>query len=427
MEYKYQDFPFVLSYSFRNTAGKEIQSFRSNLPVLPASNMKIVTGFAAYRLLGPEYKFITEVKRKGRELIFSGGPSPLLDFKALKAIAESLGLISGDLKDGKLSIKNINNTYYAEVNGNAVSQASIFKTECYLNGPRLKVASLGSVSTLEDYRHMGYSTAVIRRIIDDLTKESFPIMLISGEIDLYKKLDCVKTGQIFKARIKDDGEKTDLNIQVVNRRIRLQRSAHYWQLYSKEPFRYIRTKELMRVLLDSLWFKRERYVMQLLEARYHGNLQAYLVAYKKVDSKFCTVMEYAGSRNAVMLMAKKVNGIFCTDYAETCIHPFDSTIKSIMEMNDVRFKRENSQGTVRILNAAALVDQLQPWFIENFGSTAEIIANTDGSYTLKVKNKEFGAENLGDLTKIVFGGKKNSLNVPLMFTTISTISDSRLS
>ena len=105
MENKYQNFPFVLSYSFRDTSGKEIQSFRSNLPVLPASNMKILTGFAAFRLLGPEYKFITKVKSNGKELIFSGGPSPLLDFKSLKAITKSLGLNFEDIKGGKLSIK----------------------------------------------------------------------------------------------------------------------------------------------------------------------------------------------------------------------------------------------------------------------------------------------------------------------------------
>ena len=315
-----------------------------------------------------------------------------------------------------LSDDNMNNTYYAEVNGKAVSQASIFKTECYLDGPRLQVASLGSVSTLQDYRHMGYSTAVIRRIIDDLTEEAFPVMLVSGEIDLYKKLDCVKTGQILKARIKDDMEKTALDVQVVDRRTRLQRSADYWQLYSREPFRYIRTKKLMRILLDSLWFKRERYVMELLEARYHGNLQAYIVAYRKADSKSCTIMEYAGSRNAVMTMAHKANGVFGTDFSEICIHPYDSTLRLLMEMYDIHLKRESSQGTVRILNTEALADQLQPWFMENFGGTAEIIEKTDGSYILKVKNKEFVAENIGDLTKIVFGGKKGSLHVPLMFT-----------
>lgn len=315
-----------------------------------------------------------------------------------------------------LSDENIKNTYYAEENGKAVSQASIFKTECYLNGPRLKVASLGSVSTLGDYRHMGYSTAVIRKIINDLIKEAFPILLVSGEIDLYKKLDCVKTGQIFKAKIKDDTERTDLNIQTVERRTRLQRSADYWQLYSREPFRYIRPKKLMRVLLDSLWFKREKYVMELLEARYHGNLQAYMVAFKKVDSNLCTIMEYAGSRNAVMTMAQKVNGILGTDSAEICIHPYDSTLRSIAELNDIHLKRENSQGTVRVLNTSALVDQLQPWFVENFGCTATISANPDGTYILKVKNKEFVAENLGDLTKIIFGGRKGSLHVPLMFT-----------
>jgi D-alanyl-D-alanine carboxypeptidase/D-alanyl-D-alanine-endopeptidase (penicillin-binding protein 4) len=91
---KYYDLPFIISYSFRDTSGKEIQSLRSNLPVLPASNMKILTGFMAYRLLGNEFEFITEVKEEDDQITLYGGPSPLLDFSSLSEICGSLDLNS---------------------------------------------------------------------------------------------------------------------------------------------------------------------------------------------------------------------------------------------------------------------------------------------------------------------------------------------
>ena len=104
----YNNSPFILSYSFRDTAGKEIQSFRSNLPVLPASNMKILTGFVAYRLLGNDYEFITEVKIEDNKITLDGGPTPLLDFSSLSEISEALDLSAHHMKENVLTLKTKN-------------------------------------------------------------------------------------------------------------------------------------------------------------------------------------------------------------------------------------------------------------------------------------------------------------------------------
>ncbi|MGC8514897.1 MAG: D-alanyl-D-alanine carboxypeptidase [Thermoplasmata archaeon] len=108
MKNNYNNSPFIVSYSFRDTAGKEIQSFRSNLPVLPASNMKILTGFVAYRLLGNDYEFITEVKKEDNKITFYGGPTPLLDFSSLSEISESLNLSAHDMKENVLTLRTKN-------------------------------------------------------------------------------------------------------------------------------------------------------------------------------------------------------------------------------------------------------------------------------------------------------------------------------
>lgn len=108
MRNNFNNSPFILSYSFRDTAGKEIQSFRSNLPVLPASNMKILTGFVAYRLLGNDYKFITEVKSVDNTITLSGGPTPLLDSSSLSEISESLNLSTHDMKESVRTLRTEN-------------------------------------------------------------------------------------------------------------------------------------------------------------------------------------------------------------------------------------------------------------------------------------------------------------------------------
>ena len=135
---KYQNLPFILSYSFRNASGKEIEASRSNLPVLPASNMKILTGFVAFRLLGPEYQFITRVKFDGKRLIFSGGPSPLLDFNGLRQITKSLGFNAGDLKDNDFSVKTQN----ARIDRESINPAWNYADSAYSYQPKITNFSL---------------------------------------------------------------------------------------------------------------------------------------------------------------------------------------------------------------------------------------------------------------------------------------------
>ena len=178
MENKYQNFPFVLSYSFRNTSGKEIQSFRSNIPVLPASNMKILTGFVAFRLLGPEYKFITKVKANGKELKFSGGPSPLLDFNGLKAITESIGLNSDDLKDGKLSIKTRN----SRIDRQTLNPAWNYADSAYSYQPKITNFSLNENCTAKDGSNHGFDLLDIHDHEDRFVPVRNPTNNIKAEL-----------------------------------------------------------------------------------------------------------------------------------------------------------------------------------------------------------------------------------------------------
>ncbi|MBI1352536.1 MAG: D-alanyl-D-alanine carboxypeptidase/D-alanyl-D-alanine-endopeptidase [Actinomycetales bacterium] len=69
--------------------GEVISDHSSDRPMLPASNMKIVTAFNALGALGPDTRFVTRVRAGATpgELILEGGGEPLLSTRDLRRLA----------------------------------------------------------------------------------------------------------------------------------------------------------------------------------------------------------------------------------------------------------------------------------------------------------------------------------------------------
>ena len=82
---------YLLSYSFRDRDGKTISSMNEDIPVLPASNMKIISGFAIYKLLGKNHELETDFSIRDHSLVVSGGPMPLFSRKDLTSASDVIG------------------------------------------------------------------------------------------------------------------------------------------------------------------------------------------------------------------------------------------------------------------------------------------------------------------------------------------------
>lgn len=61
-------------------SGSQIFSYNENLPLTPASNMKLVTSFTAFKLLGRSFEFVTTAALSGKNLVIIGSGDPLLGF-----------------------------------------------------------------------------------------------------------------------------------------------------------------------------------------------------------------------------------------------------------------------------------------------------------------------------------------------------------
>jgi predicted acetyltransferase len=311
---------------------------------------------------------------------------------------------------------NIKNTYYIEKEGKPVSQASVFISTIFLNGISLKVASLGSVSTLKEYRHQGFSTNIIEEIIKQNSKAKIDLLLVSGELELYKKLECVKVGRVIRGSIDTRNKGVNYEIKLINPENRKLRADTYHELYRKEKYRFLRTKSHFRILLDSLWFRRVNYRMEFFEINQNNITVAYVVAFKKNEDNTVIIMEYAGSRNALIESIPTINERMDGDKIVFNIHPDDITLIEICKKNKIQMIESFTQGTIRILNEESLFRKLQPIFIEHFGQSYKLEKKDVNAWNLVAKKSMKKIEGTGNLTRLIFGYESNDLKIPLVFT-----------
>ena len=92
----------ILSYCFRDGDGHVIKSLNENLNMNPASNMKIISGYAVYKILGRGFNFKTRFIYKRNVLFVSGDPSFLMCYEDLKKVIKKL-YYEGDIQDIEFS------------------------------------------------------------------------------------------------------------------------------------------------------------------------------------------------------------------------------------------------------------------------------------------------------------------------------------
>lgn len=76
----------IISTCFRDSDGNILQSSNETMSLLPASNMKVVSGYSAYKILGREFNFVTKFSNTGDRLYVSGDPCPLFSLSDMRNI-----------------------------------------------------------------------------------------------------------------------------------------------------------------------------------------------------------------------------------------------------------------------------------------------------------------------------------------------------
>lgn len=89
----------IISYCFRNREGEIMHSSNESFALLPASNMKVVSGYSAYRKLGRDFEFNTKFTVEGDIITVWGDPCPLLDDQKLEGVLHRANLKNKDIRE----------------------------------------------------------------------------------------------------------------------------------------------------------------------------------------------------------------------------------------------------------------------------------------------------------------------------------------
>ncbi|MBX8631983.1 MAG: GNAT family N-acetyltransferase [Thermoplasmata archaeon] len=320
------------------------------------------------------------------------------------------------------SSENASNLYYIESDGKVVSHAGFVKYRCNINGSSISVASLGSVATLPEYRGRQYATKILRCIFSDLEKGDTSLLLISGTRGLYKRMECIETGRMLRARV-SEGEIAQIrthsasDVRHIPEKGRAGEGKRLLKIYRAEPYRYHRDSKFMRTVLNAFWFRRHDWNMQLFEVERGGSLMAYAVA--STDSRnpeHVKIWEWAGSRQAFFESLADITSYYAGRSIEFSFLPDDFSMLSILASNNIAYSEENIQGTVRPMNVIRLIAELQPWFSEHLGAEVKVSTIAKGTWTFA---GPFGTKKIvgaAKLTKWLFGTGRGSLGIQLMKT-----------
>lgn len=242
--------------------------------------------------------------------------------------------------------------------GRPVSHILFVPSKVSIHGCRVKVVSIGGVSTDPRYRQRGYAGTILQQGIADATAAGARVMLVSGDRSLYRRNHCVPAGHLLEAVIRRGELRSD------RRGLRLRRVAQGdWPelapIYAAEPVRFLRS---LSFFSECCWWW-DCGLPEIWVIACDGRTEAYLSLLPpwRQEAPVRTVGEYAGSRAAVL---DALPAIFDAMPIEEIRFQFpgrDHELPYLLSGRAIPLRRTILSGALRLLNLPGLMRDLRPY------------------------------------------------------------------
>ena len=292
-----------------------------------------------------------------------------------------------------------------------VSFIGLVPAKLWVGKAVLTVFSLGSVCTHEDYRNQGISTAILNEVYRYIDQTTASLLFVSGDRGMYLRNHCYHFGETKKYII----NKSNMNQDLYSGTIRKGRSADIFQvdcLRSKAEVRFASSIWEWKMLLEAGGYSSIFKMKQgLYVASRHGVIEGYaVIALPTPDStnEQAIVIESGGD-------SKAVYGILMSLLENTSTSEIELTIpwheKLNGEISKYPFEKLQNDGTIHIVDAARLINQLMPYLFERNPKIAQNIAigNGEDNRVIIHYNKSEIELTLKEFVELVFSPKEKYL------------------
>lgn len=283
------------------------------------------------------------------------------------------------------SPENASNLYFVERDGLPVSLVGMVKGRVCIHGASVSAASMGSVCTLDEYRKHHFASAMVEQVIEDFSP-STSVLLVSGELSIYRRVGCVNFGNWVEASIPSSSATRVGGVQ--NRDIQVIRGGKdvsaMLELYRNEPLRFSRSQIAMEQLLATInapRFRNQTRAPETFAAYRHGELVAYAIAMQSDHRpELVRIFEWAGDRSVLLDVVSAAQVHFGSTTAHLVGSPSDGVLRSVLLSAGASLVNTRNQGTLRVLNPSLLLREMGDLIEELYGARLELAAKESNSW-----------------------------------------------
>ncbi|MCX5759859.1 MAG: GNAT family N-acetyltransferase [Candidatus Hydrogenedentes bacterium] len=242
--------------------------------------------------------------------------------------------------------------------GRVVSHFGMTQRWASIDGCTVRVASVGAVSTYEEYRGQALATRLLEAAREQAIADGVDFMLISGDRTLYRRPGATHVGIDWTARIAhaytDAWRLPGIAIDAFRR----EDVAACRALHDRRPARFVRPLEDWLNLLT--YSRADAREVRTIIVRRHGVVCGYFVIPETTLETVTDAIEFAGEPFALMAALGPLMDNRGLQEIFLRLQQGDTVLRGMFERDGVSLEREKTGGTLLLLNFAQLVRRLRP-------------------------------------------------------------------
>jgi len=286
-----------------------------------------------------------------------------------------------------------------------VSMVNYYRSTVQIHGARTNVASIGSVCTLEEYRHQSIASTLLKMAEKKMLSEEVSVAIISGDGGLYRQFGSDIVGDMVGYIItrNDIPKSDDLTIRPFHESLLEEVMA----LYVNEPIRFLRSLSEFKSLILGQTYPDTFADYPFYLVYNKGKLISYIIFSRAFGKRTLLVKEFGGSRSGLaqafgmlLIELKKISmTIVCSPQDE---------LNEYLKMKTPQ--KTDLHASIKIVNPMRLYFDLMPYF--KLKCKNEVLSQLGFSavqdkYKFQYKNEQPLYLDVHTLNKLFFGPNKN--------------------
>lgn len=252
--------------------------------------------------------------------------------------------------------------------GTCVSHVGMTEGGALLHGCPIRVACIGGVCTLPEYRKSGLASACFDDALRKAHRDGVDIMIVSGDRNLYRMRGCVHVGGDLHFELVTGELPADLKEQEARVTVDVMTEAELplvMESYRAEPVRFLRSPEDYAHALQSVRVMDRP--SDFLVVRERGEFRGYLIAPRPGVEGKPQVAEFAGDRHAILAALPQVLRRCGRNSVGFTALRHDFLLRSLCDQAGLQGTPRTTPGTVTLVNFPQFMERMRPHFVERLG------------------------------------------------------------